>query len=70
VAVGELEHTSTLVSGYPGDKSLGQQWRGDNVSRTVAVTEAEQVYYANDTISGMSGSAVYGGPHAPEHADK
>lgn len=54
-----LSGTSTLVSGYPGDKPLGQQWRGDNVSRTVAVTQTEQIFYSNDTIGGMSGSAVY-----------
>lgn len=49
----------TLVSGYPGEKAFGTQWRGDNVSRTVAVSQNEQVFYPNDTTGGMSGSPVY-----------
>ncbi len=50
---------STLVQGYPGEKPLGQQWRGDNVARTVAVAQTEQVFYSNDTTGGMSGSPIH-----------
>ncbi|GIJ43133.1 extracellular metalloprotease [Virgisporangium aliadipatigenens] len=54
-----LNGYSTLINGYPGDKPFGQQWRGDYVSRTVVATTGNQVFYTNDTIGGMSGSAVY-----------
>lgn len=47
---------STTIQGYPGDKPFGQQWRGDNVTRTVAVSQDRQVFYQNDTAGGMSGS--------------
>lgn len=50
---------STLINGYPGDKPFGQQWRGDSVARTVTVSQSLQVFYTNDTVGGMSGSAVY-----------
>jgi glutamyl endopeptidase len=54
-----LAGTSTLINGYPGEKPFGQQWRGDSVARTVAVSQANQVFYSNDTTGGMSGSPVY-----------
>lgn len=54
-----LAGASTLINGYPGDKPFGQQWRGDNVARTVAVSQTNQIFYPNDTIGGMSGSPVY-----------
>jgi glutamyl endopeptidase len=54
-----LAGTSTLVNGYPGEKPFGQQWRGDSVARTVAVSQANQIFYSNDTTGGMSGSPVY-----------
>jgi glutamyl endopeptidase len=54
-----LAGTSTLINGYPGDKPFGQQWRGDDVARTVAVSQTNQIFYSNDTIGGMSGSAIY-----------
>lgn len=54
-----LAGASTLVNGYPGDKPFGEQWRGDSVSRTVAVSQTEQIFYSNDTVGGMSGSPVY-----------
>jgi glutamyl endopeptidase len=50
---------STLINGYPGEKPFGQQWRGDSVARSVAVSQTEQVFYSNDTTGGMSGSPVY-----------
>ena len=28
-----------IVQGYPGEKAFGQQWRGDNVTRRVAVSQ-------------------------------
>lgn len=44
-----------LVGGYPGDKPL-TQWQGmDNVD----ATSGRQVFYAADTIGGMSGSGVW-----------
>ena len=54
-----LSGLPTLVSGYPGEKAFGTQWRGDWTSRTVATVTAEQVFYPNDTTGGMSGSPVY-----------
>lgn len=54
-----LAGTSTLINGYPGDKPFGTQWRGDNVARTVAVSQTNQIFYSNDTIGGMSGSPIY-----------
>nr|MDT0656638.1 trypsin-like serine protease [Micromonospora sp. DSM 115978] len=54
-----LAGNSTLINGYPGDKPFGEQWRGDNVARTVAVSQANQIFYSNDTMGGMSGSPVY-----------
>lgn len=47
---------STSIQGYPGDKSF-QQWR--SVDR-VRVLQARRVFYQNDTVGGMSGSAVVG----------
>lgn len=57
--VASLVGQSTLVQGYPGDKPFGEQWRGDDVARTVAVSQARQVFYQNDTAGGMSGSPVF-----------
>lgn len=46
---------STRICGYPGDKP-NTQWCSDDIVR---VSQTEQVFYQNDTIGGMSGSAVY-----------
>ncbi|MEV4760939.1 trypsin-like serine protease [Micromonospora sp. NPDC049559] len=54
-----LAGTSTLINGYPGEKPFGEQWRGDSVARTVAVSQTNQIFYSNDTTGGMSGSPVY-----------
>ncbi|MGW4461955.1 trypsin-like serine peptidase [Micromonospora sp. NPDC004704] len=54
-----LAGASTLINGYPGEKPFGQQWRGDSVARTVAVSQANQIFYSNDTTGGMSGSPIY-----------
>lgn len=43
------------ICGYPGDKP-STQWCGDG---KVGVDTDEQVFYANDTINGMSGSPVH-----------
>jgi|FEC22Drversion2_1045045.scaffolds.fasta_scaffold00023_180 glutamyl endopeptidase len=45
----------TIISGYPGDKPL-TQWRSTD---KVRVTQQRRVFYRNDTVGGMSGSAVY-----------
>lgn len=54
-----LAGASTLINGYPGEKPFGQQWRGDSVARTVAVSQTNQIFYSNDTTGGMSGSPIY-----------
>lgn len=45
----------TVVGGYPGDKPL-TQWQA---SDRVRAQSARQAFYRNDTIGGMSGSAVW-----------
>jgi glutamyl endopeptidase len=51
-----LESRTVTVSGYPGDKPSGTQWRD---SDPVAYTTDTRVYYDIDTYGGQSGSAVY-----------
>jgi glutamyl endopeptidase len=46
---------STRICGYPGDKP-NTQWCSDD---QVRVSQSLQVFYWNDTVGGMSGSAVY-----------
>lgn len=58
-----LNDYPATISGYPGDKPL-QQWQS---SDKVRATETRQVFYANDTAGGMSGSPVWydrAGPYA------
>ncbi|MGH1483780.1 MAG: trypsin-like serine peptidase [Geminicoccales bacterium] len=50
-----LNGTSTEISGYPGDKPL-ENWRSFD---RVRVSEANQIFYFNDTLGGMSGSPVF-----------
>lgn len=50
-----LNRLPTIISGYPGDKPL-TQWRSKG---KVTVTQQRRVFYRNDTVGGMSGSAVY-----------
>ena len=50
-----LNGLPTIISGYPGDKPL-TQWRSKG---KVTVTQQRRVFYRNDTVGGMSGSAVY-----------
>jgi glutamyl endopeptidase len=51
-----LTGQTSIINGYPGDKPFGTQWRSTDWIR---VTEPRQLFYANDTVGGMSGSAVY-----------
>jgi glutamyl endopeptidase len=46
----------TTIGGYPGDKPL-TQWR--SIDR-VRLLQTNRVFYQNDTVGGMSGSAVVG----------
>jgi len=50
-----LVGTSTTISGYPGDKPL-EHWRSVDQVRE---NDSNQVFYLNDTVGGMSGSAIY-----------
>jgi len=52
-----LNGTATTVSGYPCDKTFGEQWRHAGLS--VTATQAQQVFYQNDTAACQSGSPVY-----------
>jgi glutamyl endopeptidase len=54
---GGLTGQTSIIQGYPGDKSPTQsQWISVG---EVKVTQARQVFYDNDTAGGMSGSAVW-----------
>lgn len=48
----------TYLSGYPGDKTYGTQWRSND---SVRITATRRLYYANDTYGGHSGSPVWNG---------
>jgi glutamyl endopeptidase len=48
----------SYISGYPGDKPFGTQWRHND---RVRITQTRRLYYANDTFGGMSGSPVWNG---------
>lgn len=50
-----LNNLPIQINGYPGDKPL-TQWKSTG---KVAVTQERQVFYQNDTLGGMSGSAVF-----------
>lgn len=52
-----LNGTATTVSGYPCDKTFGEQWRHAGMS--VTATQTQQVFYQNDTFGCQSGSPVY-----------
>jgi glutamyl endopeptidase len=45
----------SIIQGYPGDKPLTQWASSDKVHATTS----RQVFYKNDTLGGMSGSAVW-----------
>ncbi|HEX6291251.1 MAG TPA: serine protease [Herpetosiphonaceae bacterium] len=46
----------SYISGYPGDKPYGTQWRSNDYVR---ITETRRLFYANDTYGGHSGSPVW-----------
>jgi len=50
-----LLSTSTTIGGYPGDKPL-EHWRSTD---RIRVNDADQAFYFNDTLGGVSGSATY-----------
>lgn len=47
---------ASYLSGYPGDKSYGTQWRADD---SIRLSYTRLLYYANDTYGGMSGAPVW-----------
>jgi glutamyl endopeptidase len=53
-----LTGQASYISGYPGDKPYGTQWRSDDYVR---ITETRRIFYANDTYGGHSGSPVWNG---------
>ena len=53
---------TTTINGYPGDKPF-TQWKSTD---KVTVLQTRRVFYKNDTVGGMSGSAVVApGPTCP-----
>jgi glutamyl endopeptidase len=46
----------SYISGYPGDKPSGTQWRSDD---SIRITDIRRLFYANDTYGGHSGSPVW-----------
>jgi glutamyl endopeptidase len=52
----DLTGQASYISGYPGDKPYGTQWRSND---SVRITEARRLFYANDTYGGHSGSPVW-----------
>jgi glutamyl endopeptidase len=51
-----LTGQASYISGYPGDKTFGTQWRSDD---SIRITETRRLFYANDTYGGHSGSPVW-----------
>jgi glutamyl endopeptidase len=51
----------SIVGGYPGDKPL-TQWQGSDRVRALSTRQA---FYRNDTVGGMSGSAVWYDQNGP-----
>jgi glutamyl endopeptidase len=52
-----LTGTATTVSGYPCDKTFGEQWQ--HGGRTVLSTTTRRIFYDNDTFGCQSGSPVF-----------
>ena len=50
-----LNNIALTLAGYPGDKVL-TQWQS---AGKVAVTQARQVFYENDAVSGQSGAPLF-----------
>ena len=53
-----LTGQASYISGYPGDKPYGTQWRSND---SIRITETRRLFYANDTYGGHSGSPVWNG---------
>lgn len=51
-----LKNLNSTISGYPGDKTFGTQWKGTG---KVTVSQGQQTFYSIDTAGGQSGSGVY-----------
>lgn len=51
-----LNGTAETISGYPGDKTYGTQWKHSDQIRNTYTYKLE---YQNDTYGGQSGSPVY-----------
>jgi len=49
----------SYISGYPGDKSYGEQWRSYDGKVDFVTSTGRRILYQNDTFGGMSGSPVY-----------
>jgi glutamyl endopeptidase len=65
-SLASLTNLSIHTRGYPGDKPSGTQWLSNNCTESttfvqckVAATGSRQIFYANDTFGGQSGSPVY-----------
>ena len=52
-----LTGLSTTISGYPCDRTFGEQWQ--HAGQTVTVTQDLNIFYQNDTAGCQSGSPVY-----------
>jgi glutamyl endopeptidase len=52
-----LTGTPTTVSGYPCDRTFGEQWQ--HAGRSVLTTQDRRLFYDNDTAGCQSGSPVY-----------
>lgn len=55
---GVVRGQTSIISGYPGDKPEGTQWRSIDEIRRVF---KRRLWYKNDTAGGMSGSPVFRG---------
>jgi glutamyl endopeptidase len=54
-----LTGASTTVSGYPCDKTFGEQWRHAGGAAVQLPLNSRRLYYNNDTFGCQSGSPVY-----------
>jgi glutamyl endopeptidase len=51
-----LLNYAETISGYPGDKPTGQQWR---MSDKIRVSQTYRIFYSNDTAGGQSGAPIF-----------
>lgn len=52
-----IDGTRATVSGYPGDKPSGTQWK---MKKPIKEVTTKNLWYAIDTYGGQSGSPIYG----------